>query len=77
MSKPVLRAGSFDNAKPDWRGVIRADSYPWYVCYHHDHDNAASARECARAALEWMKANPKVMPDKWITYTSFKEIWSK
>lgn len=75
MSKPVVRAGSFDAAKPDWRGVLRHEGYPWYVCRHiRTHDNASSARECARKAQEWMKDNDG-LPDGWITYKTFKEVF--
>jgi hypothetical protein len=70
-----LRAGSFDAAKPDWRGVIRHEGYPWYVCTHRDHGGSAEARQCAREALEWMRANDG-LPEKWITYKSYKEFFS-
>jgi len=68
----TLRAGSFDANKPDWRGVIRENGYPWYVCYHRDHLSTAEARKCARDAMEWMKEN-EGLPEGWITYESFRE----
>ena len=32
-----MRAGSYNAAAPQWRGVIRDGSYPAYVCVHTNH----------------------------------------
>jgi hypothetical protein len=68
----TLRAGSADASKPDYRGLIRHDSSPWYICYHNTHGETAEARQCARKAIAWMKTH-EGLPEGWITYKSFRE----
>lgn len=46
----TLRAGMYDASRPRLRGVIRHDSYPWYVC-EHDHPDPDAARVCSKNAL--------------------------
>jgi hypothetical protein len=71
----MIRAGSFDSSKPDWRGLIRNDGMPWYVCYHiRKHQTRAEAQQCAKSATQWMKDNPDRLPDMWITWQSYKEL---
>jgi hypothetical protein len=69
----TLRAGSFDDTTPVWRGVIRHNSFPWYVCTHRDHPNQREATACARQALPTLKArdhkDPKApLPEGWRIY---------
>jgi hypothetical protein len=52
----TLRAGYYDAAKPDWRGIIRQDSYGWYRCWGHNHQTSREATKCARDALPGIKA---------------------
>jgi hypothetical protein len=63
-----MRAGSYNVAAPQWRGVIRDDSYPAYV--HTNHATQPDATACARAALATLKApgSGGVLPAGWIRY---------
>lgn len=66
----TLRAGSYDKARPDWKGLIRDDSYPVYECYHwgeEAHKNPKQARECAAKALAYIKEKKK-LPKGWTAY---------
>jgi hypothetical protein len=48
----TMRAGSYDaNFRPDFRGIIRNDSYGWFRCTHKDHVSTRQARACATQAL--------------------------
>jgi hypothetical protein len=58
----TLRPGSYDANPPLYRGVIRNDSFPWYVCIHNDHDTTREARACAADALAQIKAAPDNAP---------------
>lgn len=51
-----MRAGSYNAARPQWRGVIRDGSYPAYVCVHTSHATQPDATACARTALTALKA---------------------
>ncbi len=51
----TLRAGSYNAARPRWRGVLREDSYPAMVCTHQHRDQAEATR-CARDALAAVRA---------------------
>lgn len=66
----TLRPGSYNAARPVWRGVIRQDGYPWYVCNHNDHPEQRHATECARKAHELIKSSPvdQPLPDGWDVY---------
>jgi hypothetical protein len=66
----TLRAGSYNAAKPRWRGIIRNDGAPWYGCWHSDHHTPKEARACADRALpavkEFVKTDGKTpFPDGW------------
>jgi hypothetical protein len=66
----ALRAGRYNANTPAWRGIIRDDGYPWYVCIHTDHDERTS-RECAKKALPALKARDPEdaeapLPEGWI-----------
>ena len=66
----MLRAGSYNATRPDWRGIIRQDGWGWYRCTHRNHDGPQAARDCARAALPTLQArdhqNPAApMPAGW------------
>jgi hypothetical protein len=50
----TIRPGYYDASRPRLRGVIRNDSYPWYVCTH-DHANQRDAQQCARDAIAVVK----------------------
>ncbi len=71
----TLRAGSYDASRPRRRGVIRNDSYPWYVCAH-EHASFPEAKECARAALPAIKRldpenkglHKADLPEGWFIY---------
>ena len=72
-----MRAGSYNAAAPQWRGVIRDGSYPAYVCVHTSHATQPEATACARAALPTLKAananttgtnTDPVLPAGWIRY---------
>ena len=55
----TLRAGMYDASRPRFRGVIRNDSYPWYVC-SEEHNDPDEARTCSRRALlEVKKLDPE------------------
>jgi len=50
----TMRAGSYDaNLRaPDYRGIIRNDSYGWFRCTHKgEHRSTREARACAARAL--------------------------
>lgn len=69
----TLRAGSYNASEPKWRGVIRQDGWPWYVCIHNDHHKPSDARACADAALPTLKARDHTdpgapLPDGWVIY---------
>lgn len=53
----TLRPGSYNASRPRWRGVIRGDGYPWYVCVH-EHESQREATACAKAAREAIKGTP-------------------
>ena len=55
----TLRAGMYDASRPRFRGVIRYNSYPWYVC-GHEHPDSDAARVCSRNALQAIR---KLDPD--------------
>ena len=74
-----MRAGSYNAAAPQWRGVIRDGSYPAYVCVHTNHGTQPDATACARAAITTLKAastnatdtstgTGRVLPAGWIRY---------
>jgi hypothetical protein len=63
----AYRAGSYDAAKPIWRGVIRDDSYPAFVCNHDDHKNQREATVCSRAALAQIKKDNS-LPPGWVEW---------
>ena len=65
-----MRAGSYNAATPQWRGVIRDGSYPAYVCVHTGHATQPDATACARAALPALRAagSGGVLPAGWIRY---------
>ncbi len=76
-----MRAGSYNAAHPQWRGVIRDGSYPAYVCVHTSHATQPDATACARTALARLKAASTnatsagagadtvgVLPQGWIPY---------
>jgi hypothetical protein len=65
-----IRAGSYNAAAPQWRGVIGVDKYPAYVCVHTNHATQPDATACARVALTMLKAARAggVMPAGWIRY---------
>ena len=65
----AMRAGSYNAARPWWRGTIRDGSYPVYVCIHTNHDPQPDATACARAALAAIHATPGQLPDGWLRYT--------
>jgi hypothetical protein len=71
-----LRAGSFNYAKPIWRGVIREGSYPRYVCTHlygdEKHPDQAAATRCARGALLGIK-RANTLPAGWTEYDAESE----
>lgn len=70
----TLRAGSYNAEKPRWQGVIRNDSWPAYVCYHwgeNEHPDPRSARDCAKRALAYIKANNQ-LPEGWAPSESDK-----
>jgi hypothetical protein len=51
----VLRPGYYDaSGPPDFRGIIRNDSYGWYRCTHTTHHDPRDARTCARQAVARM-----------------------
>jgi hypothetical protein len=65
----TLRAGSYDSARPQWRGVIRQEGTPWYIC-EHKHKGSRDSRACAAAALPALKArdhqDPQApLPEGW------------
>ncbi len=64
----TMRAGSHNAAKPIWRGVIREDSYPRYVCVHSNHSSQPEATACARAALAVIRATSGPLPRGWVAY---------
>ncbi len=47
--------GSYNAAKPKWRGVIRQGGYPVAVCIH-PHPDQAHATACGRDAAKVFKA---------------------
>jgi hypothetical protein len=63
----ALRAGSYNAAKPQWRGVLRDYSSPVYVCIH-SHDTQPEATECARAARNGLREHPTALPVGWIPF---------
>ena len=65
----TLRAGSHNAAQPLWRGVIRDDGYPAYVCVHRNHASQPEATACARGALAALHATPGQLPTGWTHYT--------
>jgi hypothetical protein len=64
----AMRAGSYNAARPAWRGTIRDGSYPRYVCTHTHHGSQPEATACARAALAAIRATPGRLPAGWIAY---------
>jgi hypothetical protein len=62
----AMRAGSYNAARPWWRGTIRDGSYPAYVCTHTNHKSQPEATACARAALTVIRAG--TLPAAWIPY---------
>lgn len=62
-----MRAGSYNAARPQWRGVLRESSFPVARCVH-EHEDQPSATECAREAAAALKAKPDVLPVGWINY---------
>jgi hypothetical protein len=69
----TLRAGTYNANQPSWRGVIRDDGFPWYVCTHRNHADDRDAKRCAREALPALKnrdhANADApLPDGWRVY---------
>ena len=64
----AMRAGSYNAAPPQWRGVIRDGSYPRFVCVHPNHDTQPHATACARAALATIRATTGPLPAGWIPY---------
>jgi hypothetical protein len=66
-----MRAGSYNAATPQWRGVIRDGSYPADVCVHTGHASQPDATACARAALATLRAGDVsggALPAGWIHY---------
>jgi hypothetical protein len=59
----TLRAGSYDFSAPKWRGIIRQDGSPWYVCMHSNHKKQSDAKACSAAALPAIKARDHKDPD--------------
>jgi len=73
----TLRAGSYDHnyQYPDYRGIVRNDGSPWYVCTHKDqHSTTRAARQCAQDALaaglrDRDPRDPRApLPDGWTVY---------
>lgn len=63
----TLRPGSYNASRPRPRGVIRNDSYPWFVCVH-EHASYPEAKQCARDAHEAIKhddTGEAPLPDGW------------
>src|SRR2546430_10553780 len=58
----AMRAGSYNAAPPQWRGVIRDGSYPRFVCVHPNHDTQPHATACTRAALVAIRATTGPLP---------------
>lgn len=77
----TLRAGSYDASRPRYRGVIRHDSFAYYVCVH-DHPDKDSSKVCSVKALaEIRAADPEdrglghgQLPEGWWPY--FREYHS-
>jgi hypothetical protein len=63
-----MRAGSYNAAVPQWRGVIRDGSFPVYVCAHTDHATQPEATACARAAMAAVRSAAGILPAGWIRY---------
>jgi hypothetical protein len=64
----AMRAGSYNAAKPAWRGVIRDGGYPAYICVHASHGSQPEATACARAALAVIRATSGPLPRGWVAY---------
>lgn len=64
----ALRTGTYNAARPVWRGILREDSAPAYVCEHSGH-GVREAKECARQALAQVKAT-NTLPDGWLSFRS-------
>jgi len=74
----TLRAGSYNATRPDWRGVIRNDGWPWYRCIHTHHGDPRDARDCARLALPVLldrdHSDPAApLPAGWEVYPHHRE----
>lgn len=62
----TLRPGYYDANPPDYRGILREDSYGWYRCRHKGHTKD-EAKACARAALPVIRAlaEDEYLPSDW------------
>lgn len=58
----TLRPGSFNARKPVWRGVLRDDGIPCYVCSHDDHEDQRAATACARSAAVQLREHITLPP---------------
>lgn len=70
----TLRPGSYDAAPPVWRGVIRLDSFPAYVCVHNDHPDQRAATKCARAAYAQLR-DEGTLAEGWYEYHEARELF--
>jgi hypothetical protein len=69
----TYRPGCYDRNRPDWRGVIRDDSYPAFVCLHTGHQSSAEARECAKQAMAQIRAD-NTLPAGWAKYDRKRDL---
>lgn len=60
--------GSYNAARPVYRGVLRENRFPRYVCTHADHENFAKARECAGVAHRMIKQD-NTLPAGWVPWS--------
>jgi hypothetical protein len=68
----TMRAGSYDRSKPDWRGIIRDDGWPVYVCLHTNHEGREAATKCARGALPKIKDG--TLPAGWTLSEQVRQV---
>lgn len=62
----TLRAGSYDRATPEWRGIIRDEGAPAYECTHV-HVTRVEASLCSIAALAAVKRGD-ALPPGWAVF---------